>query len=233
MPTIVCILLALSVLIVSARPLRPLRGTGRNNFRHLDENLPGIEKTVHTHLGDLTIRIIGKEGPGMIPVVALPGANPALQNEWIPVAKRLSENGYVVCIPDFHTNKDFNKREAVAVIHEAIFRNSMSNDKAVIMGKSFGGALAQAFASAYPNEVSKLVLIAPAVSSKPTIAMINQSHIKVFLGLTRDDPVVPHSTADVWKETLNPNNLIVFSVDSGGHRIVDDFVQPIILFLKQ
>ncbi|CAK9021848.1 Hypothetical protein (Fragment) [Durusdinium trenchii] len=90
------------------------------------------------------------------------------------------------------------------------------------MGKSYGGAVAAAFASKHPQLVQKLVLACPA-QAKPMVAQ--ELTMPVLLLWAKDDWITWFSGAKVYQE--NCPQLTFHSADSGGHRILQAAWSPV------
>ena len=62
-------------------------------------------RVVSTHLGDINVKLFSTGNlEDKIPVICLPGANAALVDEWVPIAKYLSSRNFSVAIINFHCN---------------------------------------------------------------------------------------------------------------------------------
>jgi len=85
-------------------------------------------------------------------------------------------------------------------------------EKAVLMGKSWGGGVVIKTALKYPRYVSKLVLQAPAFKEKRQLSQLEQA---VLLCWAEDDPTIAFSRTQVYKEAVK--NLQLVTYPSGGH----------------
>lgn len=192
------------------------------------------EMEIETHLGGLKVSMIGpKEGR---PAVALHGMNPALVDEWFPVAQRLAARGYRICLPNFHSNRRLSPREVshedlMRVIREHIIAGALGAQQVVMMGKSWGGGNAALFAASHRELVHHLVLAAPAQAADSVLPQLQQSSLPVFLAWAEDDKIMPSSRARSWQQAIG-SALTQFTVPTGGHSIFIEYVEPIAAFLQ-
>lgn len=102
---------------------------------------------------------------------------------------------------------------------------------AVLMGKSWGGALALNTALDHPQRVSKLVLTAPAFGHFERLPGLTQP---VLLAWAEDDPVIPVAFAARYQETVPHLSLVTYP--TGGHSAAPenaaDFAPCAIAFLN-
>ena len=84
--------------------------------------ISGVVRIVPTHLGDINIRLINGSGniDDKVPVICLPGANSALVDEWVPIAKYLSLNNFAVAIINFHSNPATKPGDVDTSLHENV-----------------------------------------------------------------------------------------------------------------
>jgi pimeloyl-ACP methyl ester carboxylesterase len=192
-----------------------------------------------THLGEVSVRIIGENTPDKIPVICLSGINPGLKDEWVHVGQYLSERGYRVSIIDFHSNPmtkpamifgGISDLDVQKIISDSLIKNLFNTKKAVILGKSWGGRQAALFASTNPAMVIKLGIICPASSGQSMIESVRESGLETFLAWARDDMVTWHRNTETWTRILGPS-ITFYSAMEGGHRILDEYIDPIFQFL--
>lgn len=116
--------------------------------------------------------------------------------------------------------------EAVLAILSALGKNS-----AVLMGKSWGGAVSVMTALAHPNKVTKLILTAPAYSNYTALNGLTQP---VLLAWAEDDPVIPYSYAPKFAEAAP--NVQLETYPTSGHSAAPknavDFAPKAVEFLK-
>ena len=100
----------------------------------------------------------------------------------------------------------------------------------MLLGKSWGGRNAVAYAAARPNKVRKLVLFAPAYGMEDEhIETLSKLSISVWLGWCEDDAMIPYSTHSVYNEHVR--SLTFESYTSGGHLIAPEASIAIAKFL--
>lgn len=102
--------------------------------------------------------------------------------------------------------------EQGAMIVLALIGALQPDSPAVLMGKSWGGALAINAALQRPERIRKLILTAPAYGFFDRLTGLVQP---VLLAWAEDDPVIPVHFAQRYRETVR--NLILVTYPSGGH----------------
>jgi predicted alpha/beta hydrolase family esterase len=218
------------------------------------------------------VQKLGTPHPHKTPLLVLPGAKSSLKHEWTPICQKLSNN-HNFYITILHFNLKLKKEmldTVVNVMYQAIFQNHNNNhntQKVIIMGKSIGGVIAQMYTQMYPEDVLKLVLIAPVVNDRSVIQSLSIGKVPVMLLWTRDDTVVSYDKhVRKWKKAFNlissvdedngesENSSVkkkkssavaaalvspkhtppfrLYTQDSGGHRILDAYYEPILSFLQ-
>jgi pimeloyl-ACP methyl ester carboxylesterase len=201
------------------------------------DSVPGELREVDSHLGKIEVRVLGDITPDNIPVVCFPGKIPALVDEWVAVADPLSKHGYAVAIVHFHSNprtspaSGISPQDVANIINEAILGKLFHAQKAVILGKSWGGYMAMAYATSHPDKVIKLALQAPASCTKERIAYLHQAHVRTFLAWAKDDPSVGYATHGMFQEEFGAE-LTFYSAEKGGHRVIAEYAEPILQFLQ-
>jgi len=79
--------------------------------------------------------------------------------------------------------------------------------------------------------VSKLVLVAPSLDDAAVPAQLPPLPVRLFWA--EDDTVVPVARASIYSESLDASGCLEFTtVAVGGHRILDEYIAPIISFLR-
>ncbi len=128
-------------------------------------------------------------GPAQAPVVLLHGASGNLEDMRFALGERLAARYRVVLIdrPGHgwsdrpHGAADASPARQADLIHQAL--NNIGVRRAIIVGHSWSGALATAYALAYPEEVSGLVLLSPVTHPWPGgVAFINRVAAAPVLG---------------------------------------------------
>jgi pimeloyl-ACP methyl ester carboxylesterase len=120
--------------------------------------------------------------------------------------------------------------EAIEAVLAVI--DGLGHASAHLMGKSWGGGVAIATALAFPGQVGKLILTAPAYRDLDKLAGLSQP---VLLAWAQDDPVIPYPNAEMIVEHLPDCQLITYA--SGGHSAAPknaaDFAPKAIAFLRE
>ena len=203
-------------------------------------SVPGIVQEIDTHLGKVVIRIVGDNSPGKIPVICIPGLSASLVDEWTKVAVVLEKHGYVSAIIHFQSNPKtapalifggIQHEDVSKIINEAVLKNVFNSEKAIILGKSWGGYMAFTHATNHPDKVIKLALQAPAFSNSERVAALRKTGIPTFLTWARDDPIVWYSTSKLWREEMG-SDLTFYAAETGGHAVVHEYAEPILKFLQ-
>ena len=201
--------------------------------------LPGVVQEIETHLGKVNIRIVGENVPDKIPVICIPGMNAGLVDEWTKVVVPLSEHGYVSAIIHFHSNPKtapgllggISPHDVSKIINEAVLKNVFNAEKAVILGKSWGGYMAFTHVTNHPDKVIKLALQAPAFSSASRAAALHKTGVPTFLAWAKDDSVMWYTTSKIWREEMG-QDLTFYAAEKGGHVVIDEYAEPILRFLQ-
>lgn len=168
------------------------------------------------------------------PVICFPGANPALKDEWLPIASKLAESCYVSVIVYTHKIRR-PTAELLPLIHKTVLTDTLQSQRVIIMGKSAGGALAQEFAIRYPRNVAALVLAAPASSVPDNVHRIcpsnkNHAHLPFFLAWANDDP--SYSKSALWRDVCHEKAFEFYKAEKGGHRVLPEYTDPIVEFFR-
>jgi pimeloyl-ACP methyl ester carboxylesterase len=122
--------------------------------------------------GRLHVVEIGTSNTGSIPVVLIHGASSNLESMRQPLGERLARNHRVIMID--RPGHGFSTRETLTdstpVIHARMIDEALGKlgiARAIIVGHSWGGALAPAMAIHHPDRVAGLVLLAPVTHRWP------------------------------------------------------------------
>jgi len=189
-----------------------------------------------THLGGVDALEFGSRGAPL--VVALQGksANPDVIAEWVPAARLLAGAGWRVVVPNLHSN-ELTKPGAVAskdvtqVVRDIIrSEHNCGASCAVVMGKSWGGGEAVAFAAAHRAMVVALVLVAPSLSDVSLLQQVREMPISLFWA--RDDAVKPFALSEHYTTSLAPACTLHAS-DHGGHRVLPEYLPAIAAWLSE
>ena len=95
----------------------------------------------------------------------------AVLREWDVCAEACAEAGFRVLLPNFHSNPRTAPGLGLGVGEEDVMKilvtaiSAHSKDPVILMGKSWGGAVAAKFAQRHSDMVRQLVLICPALAS--------------------------------------------------------------------
>ncbi len=105
---------------------------------------------------------------GSGPIVIVVAGGPGLDAEYMrPVAEDIAADGYRAVLPDLRGtgySRDAGKSldfmsETGSVADLESLRQSLQADRVILVGHSFGGAMVQAYASAHPDRVARLILV--------------------------------------------------------------------------
>jgi pimeloyl-ACP methyl ester carboxylesterase len=150
----------------------------------------GINVRVATHLGDIDLITFGPSAVGKKPhaVVMIPGMSAELKTEWAVVAEFLGKEGYSVAIVDLFGNphtapRGINLMDFSQIVADSVIRGHFKCDRAIIMGKSWGGMRVAQLVHLRPELASKVVLLAPARG---------QREVSELLELTGENNVCLH-----------------------------------------
>ncbi|EOD23786.1 hypothetical protein EMIHUDRAFT_239101 [Emiliania huxleyi CCMP1516] len=189
-----------------------------------------------THLGGVDALEFGPRGAPL--VVALQGksANPDVIAEWVPAARLLAGAGWRVVVPNLHSNEltkpgAVASKDATQVVRDIIrSEHNCGASCAVVMGKSWGGGEAVAFAAAHRAMVVALVLVAPSLSDMSLLQQVRE--IPICLFWARDDAVKPFALSEHYTSSLAPACTLHAS-DLGGHRVLPEYLPSIAAWLSE
>ena len=207
-----------------------------------ETNLPGEVRTIETHLGELKVRVIGKEGEGKIPVICFHGAKISLLHEWITIGSRVAEGNYVVVIINFHSNPKtvpavlahnmgLDPEDLSKIVSDSILKGMFNAEKGIMMGKSWGGFQASAYTAANPDKVIKLVLQAPAFTTKDRVRAVAPGKVPLLLCWAKDDSSMWYSNSKTWMAGYEEGLITLYTAEKGGHALTDEYGDPILKFL--
>ena len=156
---------------------------------------------------------------------------------WEPLMAPLADAGFCVVSVDMPgwgdspalDNLPLGGSRAVQVVVDIL--DGLQKDKAVLMGKSWGGGVAVKTAVSYPERISKLVLTAPALRNFDQLSQISQ---QVLLTWAEDDPVIPVTMSSEF--TRRVKDIEYISYPTGGHsaamKNAEDFAPHLVDFLN-
>ena len=129
--------------------------------------------------------------------------------------------------------KPWSVENIISIIDIQIMHNTFHAEKAIFLGKSYGGLLAHEFTINYPKKVISLVLFAPASANKASIERLCSFRpaIPIFLGWTGDDGSFSHRTK--FQHNCKQKEFEFYSEFYGGHAITEEYYDPITKFLEQ
>ncbi|MFB8353017.1 alpha/beta fold hydrolase [Streptomyces niveus] len=127
----------------------PAPAPAPDGFTHADADVNGVR--LHY--------VIGGSGPAVVLIHGWPFS----WIEWRAVMPLLAEHGFTVIAPDLRGSGDssipsghWTKRDEAEDLHQLMGR--LGHDQAFVVGTDVGAMTAHAWAQAYPDEVSRLVL---------------------------------------------------------------------------
>ena len=186
---------------------------------------------LQTDLGEVDVYEFGTPDPKRL-VVAIQGKSSSLDviREWFTTADALAAAGWHVALPNLHSNERTKPGEIGSADVQKLIRGIYAKhgvESAVVMGKSWGGGQAVEFAAANPDMVTRLVLVAPALSDTTLIERI--ARLPTALFWARDDPVKSYELAKQYADGMEQCEL--HTINDGGHRIVAEYVPAIQAFV--
>ena len=160
-----------SILLITAAVLGGLAALTEFGVRRIERAHPPQGRFVEVAGGRLHLLELGS--PDAPPVVLLHGASGNLQDMRLALGDRLAARYHVILVdrpghgwsdrPDGPA--DGSPARQAALIHQALERIGVT--RAIVVGHSWSGALATAYALAYPADVTGLVLLAPVTHPWP------------------------------------------------------------------
>ena len=184
-----------------------------------------------------------------ITVIAVHGMNPTPVDEYRTSflgQKLLSKYHYQLILPDFHSGgKEIApgkcSYESFNIVVESIMMQ-FQDRKFILMGKSWGGKMSVNFAihslnmrrSLGNKSIDALILIAPAGVndfSHESLKVLNENVFHTLLLYAKDDKVV--GTSDVLMKKLDIGHLSIYTVETGKHRIFEEYAEIIGNFLSK
>jgi pimeloyl-ACP methyl ester carboxylesterase len=131
--------------------------------------------------------------------------------------------GLRVLLPNLHSNAATKPGFMASVDTEKLLLGIYEHagaTSAVIMGKSWGGGEAVAFAAAHPMMVRMLVLVAPSLTDTSLIARI--ARLPAVLFWARDDPVRSFGLSQLYVDGMA--DVVLHAVPHGGHQVLDEYL---------
>jgi pimeloyl-ACP methyl ester carboxylesterase len=127
------------------------------------------------------------------------------------------------------TNNSLSNEQGVEAV--LAIMAAFNKESAVLMGKSWGGAVAVETALSHPNKITRLILTAPAYSNYAALKGLSQP---VLLAWAEDDPVIPYTYAAQFAQAAP--NVHLQTYPTGGHSAAPknaaDFAPKVVEFLK-
>ena len=157
---------------------------------------------------------------------------------WKPLLEPLGKSGFLALsldMPGWGQSSAWGDDQLT--VSEAIqcllmVADSLSKDRFVLMGKSWGGGVAIQTALDHPERVAGLILTAPAFLQFGRLGDISQP---VLLAWAEDDPVIPVKYAENFRNSIPDVELVLY--ETGGHSAAQtnsaDFATRAIRFLQQ
>ncbi|CAK9099747.1 unnamed protein product [Durusdinium trenchii] len=169
-----------------------------------------------------------------------------IRNEWNEVARRLAAASFHVLVPDFHSAPSPLRpgRLSGEVVRELFptlcTRNhmipsrykSVIRPKAIVMGKSWGARMAAEVAAL--DDIVAVGLVVPSLGDQDQAqSLLSKIQGRVMVGLVEDDEVLDFvSTREKIKGASGGRDFEWIEVKSGGHRVVPEFVAPLVQFAE-
>lgn len=175
--------------------------------------------------------ILSPVSPYLI-VLALPGAAAELRDEWLPLTTLLAKDMNCVCVLVYLDSmaKPWVVKDIVDILSVQVLLNTFHAEKAIFLGKSFGGLLAQEFVLQYPQQAISLVLFAPAGGNHDHIERLcKHTAVPLFLGWTADDPSYLHHSK--FTRSCTQKDFVFHSELYGGHAITQEYYEQVTQFL--
>ncbi len=163
----------LITIVVVAAALGGLAVFTELGIRRIERAHPPAGRLVEVAGGRLHVLELGHATAGAPAVVLLHGASGNLQDMRLALGDRLAERYRVILVdrPGHGWSDrpggraDASPARQAALIHQALERLGVT--RAIVVGHSWSGALATAYALAYPGDVAGLVLLAPVTHRWP------------------------------------------------------------------
>src|SRR6266436_7191151 len=190
--------------------------------------------------GTLLHFVIRGAGP---PVVLIHG-NPGSGQDWTPLFAPLAAHHEVIAFdrPGHGRSQRPKQGDATVEVQARLLHSALKQlhvERPIVVGHSWGGALALVYAINYPKEVAGVVLVAPAVyeshdggsilTSLPAVPLLGDAVNSVFTPLFgasvvrrelkkafSPDPVPPRYLRSVLSEWTNPKKVKAYSLDEAS-----------------
>ena len=164
----------------------------------------------------------------------LPGAAAESRDEWLPIVNVLVKKMDCVCAILYLDSiaKPWVVKDILEIIETHVFHNTLRANRAILLGKSFGGLLAHEYAIHYPKHIIALVLFAPASNDRNRIQRLCtiSPPIPIFLGWTGDDLSYSHHLK--FQHHCKSKVFKFYRELYGGHEIMKEYHAPIFEFLS-
>lgn len=195
------------------------------------------ELSIMIETGPVYARALGDAAAPL--VVALHGLSKRNGwHTWEPLMAPLAAAGYRVVsidLPGWGLSLPFQEEQLTeeqgAAVALGLIDALQPDQPGVLMGKSWGGALAISAALRQPGRVSKLILTAPAYGHFERLSSLVQP---VLLAWADDDPVIPAYFVKRYQDAVR--HLTVVTYPTGGHNAAQanaaDFAPRAIDFLE-
>lgn len=196
-------------------------GFSLTKTRALDVHMAAVQ--LATHLGPVDALDFGCAGAPLVLCIQGKSANLDVITEWEPAARELATVGLRVLLPNLHSNAATKPGFMASVDTEKLLLGIYEHagaTSAVIMGKSWGGGEAVAFAAAHPMMVRMLVLVAPSLTDTSLIARI--ARLPAVLFWARDDPVRSFGLSQLYVDGMA--DVVLHAVPHGGHQVLDEYL---------
>jgi len=190
-------------------------------------------------VGQVKYKEYGKPESPLIVMIHGASESPQVVREWERTASLLSSRGFLVVLPNFHTNPATKPGSSTATQSIQKVLDQFARDKAqstnssfIIMGKSWGGGQALRYLAKHASKVQKIVLVAPMGGEEPSSwRSVERPKIPALLLYAEDDQVFrPHRVSVL--QALLPN-LEVKTAASGGHKVLSEFDEQIANFVQK
>lgn len=197
-----------------------------------------------TEFGRIQVRELGPHNGPLVLLIHGMMDNDFIHNEWNPVALRLAALGYHVLMPNFHSGPEgLRPGKLTGETLRQLISGSISEANSMIparyrtvvkprlsvMGKSWGARMASEAGAL--SEVVAVGLVVPALGSDaPRLLPAIQGSITMCL--VEDDPVVNFVEASETLRTAAAKEVGWHVAKVGGHRVLPDFVDPLVDFIE-
>lgn len=169
-------------------------------------------------------------------LLAIPGAAESLQDEWLPFAIQLAASMNCVCVlVNLNTiARPWITKDIISALSIQVLHNTLKAKQAIILGKSYGGLLANEFAMQHQQQVTALILFAPATPPAFSVERLCtlQPRIPIFLGWSKNDASYSHHGKYVEQCDAKDKFFMFHSEYYGEHAITKEYFAPMMEFLN-